>query len=209
MLNWFTCWSLVKSSIQYTSIHQVYSRIQCTIQQCMGCFIPWYVLVLRWFLCFVLNGSLNQFPVTVAVHMYISIWNHASSCAGLVPLPKVPGYLFIMQQVFLLYLNLNSLNESLFLSLELKHMAWVLSTANYWQLMVTLHLNGLFQKLNAHPLKKALESQKFYSHVSLGIPKNLGTFLVARVEKTWKFPEFLIVFYKQTNKQKGIPIFVF
>ena len=59
----------------------------------------------------------------------------------------------------------------------------------------------LFQKLDAHPLKKTWEFKKFYPYFSLGIFKKLSTFLVAKVKKTWEFSKFLIVF----GTKYGIP----
>ena len=56
---------------------------------------------------------------------------------------------------------------------------------------------GLFQKLDAHPLKIS-ESQKFYPHFSLGILKKLCTVFVARVKKTLEFPKFLIIFSRKS-----------
>ena len=52
---------------------------------------------------------------------------------------------------------------------------------------------GLFQKFDTHPLEKTWEPQRIYSHFSLGIPPKISTFLVARLKKTWEFPNFLII----------------
>ena len=64
-------------------------------------------------------------------------------------------------------------------------------------------LNGQFQKLNAHPLKKTWESKKFYPHFSLGIKKKKATkkkkkqkkaFFGHKGKEDMGIPKFLISF---------------
>ena len=78
---------------------------------------------------------------------------------------------------------------------------WLLTTM--YQVLVLDLFIVLFQKLDAHPLKKTQESQKFYPHFSLGIKKKkkkkkkLSTFSVEKVKKTFflqqkmEIPNFL------------------
>ena len=85
--------------------------------------------------------------------------------------------------------------------------------SNYFRkLHHTLLFNGLFQKLDAHPLKKTWESQKFIPHFSLGNQKKLSIFfvvvvVVARVKKTWEFPKYSIIFSTENGNSHFLTFF--